>query len=190
MSLTKSDLLGFLRLHRYAVQASNSADRAPQAALVGFVVDDRLQMFFDSFDSTRKVTNLRRDPRIALVIGGHVAGDERTVQYEGIADTPVGAELEQLKREYFTVHPDGLRRSQLPGITYFRVRPIAIRYTDLNVNPPLIETIEGGITDRADDPGAQPPEALPPTNPRAPWAPDIDRKPVFNPFVSPRGPRA
>lgn len=143
MSMTQDALLEFLRIHRYGVQASRSVEGAPQAALVGFVVNDRLELFFDSFDSTRKVANLRRDPHIAFVIGGYTLGDERTVQYEGEVDVPAGAELQQFKREYFAVHPDGLRRSKLAGITYFRVRPRWIRYTNFNVVPAEIVVFEG-----------------------------------------------
>jgi hypothetical protein len=53
-------------------------------------VTDDGQIFFDTLEQTRKVENLRRNPRIAFVIGGTVDGDERTVQYEGIADEPRG----------------------------------------------------------------------------------------------------
>src|ERR1035438_9283011 len=120
MSMTRASLLEFLKLHRYGVEASHTVEGAPEAALVGFVVNDRLELFFDSFDSTRKVANLRRDPRIAFVIGGYIIGDERTVQYEGVVDVPTGAQLQQFQRDYFAIQPDGIRRSKLPGITYFR----------------------------------------------------------------------
>ena len=108
MSMTRADLIEFVRLHHYAVVASNTVQGPPEAALVGFVVNDRLELFFDSFDSTRKVTNLRRDPRVAFVVGGYTIGDERTVQYEGEVDAPTGTELEQFKSSYFAVHPDGV----------------------------------------------------------------------------------
>jgi Pyridoxamine 5'-phosphate oxidase len=143
MSLTQSDLLAFIRLHRYAVEVSNSASGPPQAALVGFVVNDRLELFFDCFESTRKVANLRRDPRISLVIGGTVAGDERTVQIEGVADEPTGAELAQFKATYFADLPDGRRRSRLPSIRYFRVRTNWVRYTNLNVAPAEVVVFDG-----------------------------------------------
>jgi hypothetical protein len=138
MTINVPQLLEFLRHHHYAVAASNGPDGAPQAALVGFVVNARLELFFDSFDTTRKSGNLLRDPRIALVIGGTVVGDERTVQYEGAVDTPSGTELHDFQRDYFSILPDGRRRSKLPGIRYFRVRPHWIRYSDYNINPPLI----------------------------------------------------
>jgi general stress protein 26 len=185
MSMTKAALLEFLRSHRYGVEASNAKEGPPEAALIGFTVNERLELFFDSFDSTRKVANLRRDPRIAFVIGGHAPGDARTVQYEGEADLPTGAELEHFKSDYFAVHPDGLRRSTLPGITYFRVRPRWIRCTDFNVAPAQIVAFEGpglGTDDGADKPAV----AMPYAQVKEPWQPKIEREAVFNAFADSR----
>jgi len=68
--MTRPELLQFLRDHSLAVQASLSLSVAPQAAVVGIVVTDYFEVFFDTLESSRKVQNLRRNPRIALVIGG------------------------------------------------------------------------------------------------------------------------
>ena len=136
--MTPIELLAFLRRHSLAVQASVSTATAPQAAIVGFAVTDRFELVFDTVDTTRKVQNLRRNPKIAFVIGGLTSGDERTVQYEGVADEPAGAELAQLQEVYFKVFPDGPERKQWAGITYVRVRPTWIRYSDFNRAPPQI----------------------------------------------------
>jgi len=120
-------LVSFMRRHRLAIEASVSVEGGPQAAVVGFAVSDAAELFFDTLSSTRKCRNLRQDPRIALVVGWD---DERTVQYEGIADEPSGVELERLKELYFSVFPDGRERERWPGITYFRVRPLWARYSD------------------------------------------------------------
>jgi general stress protein 26 len=131
-------LLAFIRLHRLAVQTSVSAVGAPQGAIVGFAVTDQFEIIFDTLQTTRKVQNLRKNPHIALVIGGWVQGDERTVQYEGEADEPSGAELDRLKHVYFSVYRDGRSRSSWPGITYVRVKPKWIRYSDYNQDTPQI----------------------------------------------------
>lgn len=139
MPMSRDDLLAFMRKHRYGVVSSVGPQGRPQAALVGFVANDACELFFDSFASTRKVGNLRADPRVAVVIGGMMPGDERTVQYEGVVDEPSGEVLEQFQKQYFADLHDGKRRSKLPGILYFRVRPRWIRYTDYNVSPPRVE---------------------------------------------------
>lgn len=128
-------LLEFLRFHRLAVQASVSAESAPQAALIGFAVSDRFEIVFDTLESTRKARNLRHNAAIALVIGGWSGGDERTVQYEGVADEPRGEELERLKRVYYSAYPDGPGRLSWPGLVYVRVRPTWIRYSDYTRDP-------------------------------------------------------
>jgi general stress protein 26 len=131
-------LLEFLRLHRLAVQTSVSAAGAPQAAIVGFAATDQFEIVFDTLRTTRKAQNLRLTPRVALVIGGWVPNDERTVQYEGEADEPAGAELDRLKQVYFAAYPDGPSRAGWPGLIYVRVRPTWIRYSDYNKDPPEI----------------------------------------------------
>jgi len=143
--MTRSELLQFMRGHSLAVQASVSPSVAPQAAVVGMVVTDDFEVFFDTLEVTRKMHNLRRNPKIAFVIGGLTNGDERTVQYEGVADEPVGAELEHLKELYFIRFPDGRERQSWRGLVYVRARPTWIRYSDFNRTPP--EIIEFGLDD-------------------------------------------
>lgn len=134
----RTRLLAFIRGHKLAVQATASADAAPQAAVVGYAATDRFELVFDTLSSTRKARNLRENPKLAFVIGGLKAGDERTVQYEGVADEPTGAELERFKTVYYAVFPDGPSRLTWSGLIYVRVRPTWIRYSNYNCNPPEI----------------------------------------------------
>ena len=127
-----------MRSHSLVVQTSVSRANAPQAAVVGAVVTDGFEIVFDTLAATRKVANLRHNPRIAFVVGGLMDGDERTAQYEGVADQPAGRELDRLKELYFQRFPDGRDRQRWPGLVYVRARPTWIRYSDYNQNPPLI----------------------------------------------------
>jgi general stress protein 26 len=136
--MTRQELLAFLQTQSLAVQTSVSPSGAPQAAVVGIAVSDAFEVFFDTLDTTRKVRNLRSNPKIAFVIGGLGAGDERTVQYEGVADEPRDRELERLQRLYFRQFPDGPARQTWPGLIYVRARATWIRYSDFNRDPPLI----------------------------------------------------
>lgn len=113
--------------------------------MIGYAVTERFELVFDTLASTRKALNLRRDPRIALVIGGPADSDEQTVQYEGVIDEPHGPELERLKQVYYTAHPDGPDRLNWAGLIYIRVRPTWIRYSDYRVGPPQI--VEFGAAD-------------------------------------------
>lgn len=137
--MTRAELLDFVRSHRLAVVATISPAGNPQAAVVGFAATEDLEIVFDTVDATRKVANLRRNPAIALVIGWD---EECTVQIEGVADEPAGPELEALKDTYFGRFPDGRVRARWPGITYIRVRPIWLRYSDFRCDPPVIEEMQ------------------------------------------------
>src|SRR4051812_39951539 len=101
--MTPAALLTFLRRHRLAVVSTVHAG-APQAAVVGIAVTDTLDIVFDTITTTRKYANLLVDPRVALVAGWDYG---ETVQIEGIADLPDGAELAVCKEAYFAVWPDG-----------------------------------------------------------------------------------
>jgi hypothetical protein len=88
----------------------------------------------------RKCRNLRADPRIALV-GWE---GEVTLQIQGVADEPAGAERERIQRIYFASFPDGRLRAAWPGITWFRVRPSWLRLSDFRTDPPGVTTWGAG----------------------------------------------
>jgi general stress protein 26 len=133
--MKRDELMWFLRRYKLAVQATVAPDGAPQAAVVGFAVSDDLEIVFDTVETTRKCLNLHADPRIALVVGWD---DAITVQIEGVADFPTGAELERIRECYFVAYPDGRERLAWPGITHVRVRPDWMRYSDFTQDPPHI----------------------------------------------------
>ncbi len=132
--MTRPELLELMRRPPYWVEASVAATGAPQAAVVGVVVTERVELFFDTLVSTRKLQNLRRDPRVALVAWE----GEVTVQVEGVADEPAGDDLARLKALYFARFPDGRDRERWPGIAYVRVRPSWIRHSDFSGEEPRI----------------------------------------------------
>jgi pyridoxine/pyridoxamine 5'-phosphate oxidase len=134
--MTKAELRRFVQRHRLGVLATVSPSGEPESAVVGIAVSDRLEIIFDTLDNTRKVANLRRNSKIAFVIGWD---EEITVQLEGLADEPRGAELRRLKEIYFAVYPDGRGRERWKGITYFRVRPHWVRYSDFNAPATIVE---------------------------------------------------
>lgn len=133
-------LYDFLAAQRFAVVASVSPSGAPEAALVGIAVTPELELIFETTDATRKCANLRRDPRISFVAGW---GDQRTLQYEGSADEPTGLELEKLKGIFFSTWPQLHSHEQWPGLTYFRVKPRWIRFSNY-YRPRSIEEISFG----------------------------------------------
>jgi general stress protein 26 len=138
--VTRDELLQFLRAQPWAVEASVSGRGEPQAAVIGVAVTDRLELVFDTLATSRKAANLRANPRVALVLGWD---EGQTAQIEGVADEPVGVELQAAKDAYLRRFPDGLERAALPDITYFRIVPSWIRYSDFRTTPPTIVVFEG-----------------------------------------------
>jgi len=134
--VTKTELFKFMAKEKLGVLGYISAQGAPRSALVGIAVTPELEIIFDTVASSRKYANLLANPAASFVIGW--AG-EVTVQYEGQAFQPAGAELSRYQQIYFEAYPDGPDRLSWPGIAYFVVRPKWIRYSDYDQRPPLIE---------------------------------------------------
>jgi len=134
--MARFELYEFIAGHSLAVLGSISAEGMPQSALVGFAVTKKLEIVFDTLNSTRKYRNLISNANASLVIGWE---GEKTVQFEGEAFLPQGAELERYKEVYFAKWPDGPSRQNWPGLVYVVVRPRWIRYSDYDQRPPLIE---------------------------------------------------
>jgi hypothetical protein len=97
-----------------------------------------MELVFDTLTGSRKATNLRDNPQIALVVGGWQDALPRTLQLEGVVDFPRGADLERIKLAYFAVFPDGRTRESLPDITYVRIVPRWVRFSDYTADPPSI----------------------------------------------------
>jgi len=124
-----------MRTNRFVVQSSVHAGGGPQSAMVGVAVSDDFEIVFDTVETSRKAQNLRRKPEIAIVFGGLMPGDERTVQYEGIADEPTGVERARLIDLYLGVFPDGRERQTWTGLVYVRAKPTWLRYSDYSHDP-------------------------------------------------------
>jgi len=140
--VTRAELLRLMRAERHATIASVAATGAAQAAVVGVVVSDELEIFFDTLDTTRKAVNLRARPRAAVVLGSVAPDAKVTVQVEGLADEPRGTDLEQLKELYFERFHDGPTRQAWKGLIYMRVRPTWIRVSDYSADPPRIVELD------------------------------------------------
>jgi general stress protein 26 len=119
----------FMNRERLAVLSTADAEGRPESALMGFAVTRELEIVFDTVKTSRKYPNLKKNPRVAWVIG---CTSEVTVQYEGVARELSGEEQAKYKKTYFAAFPDGPARESWPGITYFVVRPTWVRYCDYN----------------------------------------------------------
>jgi hypothetical protein len=136
--MDKAGIHAFMKQFRYGVVSSISGNGTPQSALVGIATTSELEVVFDTVKSSRKYPNLIERPSCSFVVGWD---GEQTVQFEGIAVEPTGMELKRYQEAYFAVWPDGPARMKWPGIAYFVVRPLWIRYSDFDQSPPSIEEL-------------------------------------------------
>ncbi len=134
--MTKAELFNFMTAHKLGVLGYLSPQGTPRSALVGIGVTPELEVVFDTVSSSRKYGDLLANPAASFVIGWE---GEVTVQLEGQAFQPTGAELSRYQQAYFAAWPDGPDRMSWPGIAYFVVRPQWIRYSDYDQRPPLIQ---------------------------------------------------
>ena len=123
----RTELYGFMTTFRYGVLSTVAKSGAPEAALVGLAATPELELIFETLNTTRKYENIQRNSRVAAVI---CWGDERTLQYEGIADEPDEFAVEAFKKVYFAILPENKSHDGWPGLTYMRIRPSWIRLSN------------------------------------------------------------
>ena len=132
---TQAEIRAFMNRCELAVVSSRSAQGTPQSAAVAIAVTPDLEVVFDTVSHSRKYRNLKARGACSVTVWS----GEITVQYEGIAEEPTGADLDRFKEAYFQKLPTGRDRQSWAGIAYFVVRPKWVRYSDFDARPPKIE---------------------------------------------------
>lgn len=127
----KKIILDFISKQSLAVLSTSQNDQ-PQSAVLEFGETKDLELVFDTFTSSRKYENLLKNNKVAFVIGWD---ESITVQYEGIANELTSKESEAYKKVYWEKNPDAKKWEKREGITFFKVTPTWIRYSDLHTDP-------------------------------------------------------
>ena len=130
-------ILNFIKKNDLAVLSTVSQENTSESAVLEFGETDDFEIIFDCFSYAKKYKNLKQNKNVSLVIGW----DENiTVQYEGLAEEVDGEEKRKYQKIYWGKNPKAERWASKEGMTYFKVKPIWIRYSNLNKNP--WETLE------------------------------------------------
>ena len=119
----------FIRENMYATVATVSVNNTPNAAYVGYMVDEYLQFYFFTRQHSEKHHNLKFNPNVALVIASETT--PTTVQIDGHA-RPLDKASEEKWMEYFMTEHDGfystiLKLSEFDFISYC-ITPERIRW--------------------------------------------------------------
>jgi general stress protein 26 len=122
----------FIKKHKIAVISTVNSGNQPESAVLEFGETHDLELIFDTHTSSRKFKNIQKHPNVSFVIGW----DENiTVQYQGVAKEVTGDQAKKYKEAYWSKNPEAERWEEREGITYFKVEPKWIRYSDLNEHP-------------------------------------------------------
>jgi general stress protein 26 len=137
--MNREALVGYVRSQGWGVVASLGAEGEPQAAFLAVAATDAGELVFDARATSRKVANLARDPRVAVTVGGT---DGTTVQCEGRADVPVGADRERCAAAYVAAFPQFAASLADDGIVLLRVVLAWARYGDFREDRSVITEVD------------------------------------------------
>jgi general stress protein 26 len=118
-----------------AVVSSLGPGGEPQSAYLDITATDRGELVFNAREASRKVRNIRRDPRVSVVVGGR---DGTTLQVAGVADLPDGADLARCAAAYGRTFPQFAASAGEPDVVIVRVRPTWARFGDYRAKPPVL----------------------------------------------------
>lgn len=120
-------MVEYVRAQRSGVISTLGPDGGPQAAYLPIAVTDAGELIFDAKPDSRKVANLLRDARIAVVIGGV---DGTTLQAEGRAAVTEGAEEAEYGEQYLRSFPEYAASVRGGGVVIIRIRLDWARFGD------------------------------------------------------------
>lgn len=121
------------------ISSVTAAGKKPQSALVAFIENDTLELFFQTPNKTRKYRNLTANPNVALVIGFGLT----TLQYEGSAEQVIDkTEVENIKQRFDKKGSPSTRQYlDLPDTAFFKVTPRWIGYSDYTALPADVDEL-------------------------------------------------
>lgn len=131
--------IAYVRSHGDAVLSTLGPEGEPQAAFLSIAVTDEGELVFDAKDASRKIQNIRRDPRVAIVLGG---ADGTTMQVQGVADIPTGAGLDRCAAAYARAFPEFADSLVNPKVTVVRILPQWARHGDYRSKPPQVSVVD------------------------------------------------
>lgn len=130
-----------MRARRAGVVSTLGPGGEPQSAYLTLAATDRGELVFDAKPDSRKVANLRRDPRIAVVTGGP---DGTTLQAQGIADFPAGADLERCTAAYLAAFPEFAGSFDAGAVVVLRITLEWARHGDFRGREPELREVRLG----------------------------------------------
>ncbi|MCK3769292.1 pyridoxamine 5'-phosphate oxidase family protein [Microbacterium aerolatum] len=136
--MDKTEMIAYVSEQRHAVVSPLGADGRPQAAYLPLTATDAGELVFDAKLDSRKISNIRRDPRIAVVMGG---ADGATLQIEGHADVLDGSQAARYGEQYLRAFPEFTDSVRGRSVVIVRVRPEWARFSDFRGVEAAVEEV-------------------------------------------------
>lgn len=131
----RQTVLDFIASQQLGVLCTINPLGLPQAATMAISQTDKLELIFQTPNTTRKYANLQKNKYVAVVFGWD-RNDPITAQYEGVArevtddeERAACANIHDAKKG-----PGARSYSHIPENKFFIVTPTQIRYSDLKNN--------------------------------------------------------
>jgi general stress protein 26 len=137
-SVDLEQMVAYVRERGDGVVSTLGPDGAPQAAYLAVTATDRGELVLDARASSRKVANVRRDARVAMVVGGP---DGTTLQAEGVADLPEGEDRARCAAAYGAAFPQFAASLTDAGIVVVRVVLTWARHGDFRGRAPVMSDV-------------------------------------------------
>ena len=137
--MNRQELVAYVRTKGDGVVATATPEGAPEAAYVAIAATDTGELVFDARPNSRKIANIRANPRVAVVIDGR---DETTLQCEGAADIPSGLDRDRCIAAYASAFPEFAESVASDRVVVVRVTLEWARYGDYGSKPATIEEVE------------------------------------------------
>jgi PPOX class probable F420-dependent enzyme len=136
--MDRHGLVEHVRAHGDGVLSTLGPDGSPQSAYLALAATDDGELVLDARAVSRKVANLRADPRVAVVVGGRAGS---TLQCEGVADLPSGADRNACVAAYAAAFPEFTSSLADPAIVVVRIRLTWARFGDYRSTPPTVTEV-------------------------------------------------
>jgi PPOX class probable F420-dependent enzyme len=131
--MTDAEIRDFLRTHKTIILSSIGPDGVPHPMPMWFVSDDDLTISMATFRGTQKIVNLKRDPRVSLLVeSGREYSTLKGVVIYGTAELSedvdaILATLEAASQKETTEAATGTRTEMNEGMRKSAAKRILIR---------------------------------------------------------------
>lgn len=139
--MDRSGLAAYVRGAGRGVVSSLGPGGAPQAAYVDLAATDDGELVFNARSDSRKIANIARDGRVAVVVGGP---DGTTLQCEGVAGLATGEALARCAAAYEAVFPQFEASRPGDGVVLVRIALDWARYRDYRDREPVSVDVDLG----------------------------------------------